>query len=414
MTQSPTPASQVEIGLINPAPQLSRNLFGGPQGALQAAPKRKEGSLLQILLEQTSQRTCTNPSHDIERWTDLWREWCDRPCPAARVARSEFTRTLIAENDLSPRQARDMVARIVLAKSTAGTTREWLGALVQRFLHYVRPWFPIWRAYISWAMHWCISHGHQEICFLCRDTLPLYVLGRRMLLTGEVLSADVPPALRLLHASRKLVASPYFSIHFASTFPSLRALALVDTGCYGSLMPKLINLAGPRSSKQGLAILFFFSRNPNIFGYMNYLMAWENLDLRHSAHTSRSLFDFVIYAGDMLEAQPKAYRVERFGENGTPEARPQDLVTFVLACALLADLDKYVSTPAGRQCFHRDEAHRAAIHLWTFFQRDESDPAKRDALLFTAPAPKVVPESTDYLRLHGLPPQDEIFGSVSG
>ncbi|WP_257450264.1 hypothetical protein [Archangium lipolyticum] len=149
---------------------------------------------------------------------------------------------------------------------------------------------------------------------------------------------------------------------------------------------------------------------------MNYLMAWESLRtqaLHRHAGMTRSLFDFVIYAGDMLEALPKAYRVDGLGEDGEPSILPQDLLSFVLACVLLTELDAFVSASSGLPG-ERDEVQRTAIQLWEIVSLAESDPRKRDGLLFTSPTPKAIPKNTDYLRLNGIPPQDEIFGTISG
>jgi hypothetical protein len=337
----------------------------------------------------------------------MWRQLTNRQVPTVDDARAEFARTLVLETDMLERQATEMALRLSPASHRLSNIVDWLSSASEHFLSLVRPWFPVWNGYVSWALNWCVSHGYREVGFLCKDSLPLYVLARRALRT-----AGSPTTLRLLHASRSVVRSPHFAAHFARTFSPTRAIAFIDTGCYGSILTKILDAAKDRCEDCCPAVFFFFSRNPNIFGYMNYLMAWRLLGNADNI-TARLLCDFAVYAGDVLEALPKGYRLAGLRNDGMPDVRPHDLISFAMAVSLLAELYT-AAAGASDQPRQRDEAYEASTRLWRIFSLPDSEPEKRESFLFTSCVPKAVPEVPLYVRLNCFLPQEEMFGTAAG
>lgn len=142
--------------------------------------------------------------------------------------------------------------------------------------------------------------------------------------------------LSLLHVSRATAGSRALGAHFEHVLPPDGHIAFVDSGCYGSLLPLIVQ----ESTRRGCgdpAVIFYSSRNPLVFGYMNYLAASAELARPHH-RGARSQLDFAIYAGDVLETIPKGYRARSLDARGHAVVRPQDLVSYVLANGFLGAL----------------------------------------------------------------------------
>jgi hypothetical protein len=342
------------------------------------------------------------PGRDLAAAIECWQEWARRPLPDVMTARAEFGRTLARDGDLADRQAADVVERLTSAPGRQDLV-SWLAEAVERLVRSVRPWFALWSHFTSWLLHWVTERRYDVVAFLCRDAVPFYALtaeeGARL---GSV------PELRLLHASRRTAADGRLAQHFARVLPARSAVAFVDSGCYGSLLPLVLDGAGRHCDCPRPAVLFFFSRNPLVFGYMNHLTASGHLDDQWD-HRDRSQLDFAIYAGDVLESFPKGYRVVGIGPYGEPLVEPQDLVSYVAAVALLAELRAYV---------HGDRPQNArtvAEELYAEFLRAGHEHQEAATTLLSEPAPKSPPEQLEANPAYraGFPPQDEFFGVVS-
>lgn len=188
-----------------------------------------------------------------------------------------------------------------------------------------------------------------------------------------------------------------------------KPFAVVDSGCYGTVVSRLVeDLDSPATPAEHAACLFFFSRNPRIFGFLNYLLSPSILEADILGH---DVADFVIYAGDLLEALPKPYRVVDHGDIFAGEI--QDLLTFCLSMAVLKEVDDYVDAGPLASI---SQTQRRALELYNVYAYAGSNRALGDSLLFHAPAPQQLPASYgfDDLDFHSFPPQNEIFGSVPG
>jgi hypothetical protein len=361
-------------------------------------------ALLRTLLSHSQ----GNLSADIPRWLKLWTDRTGRQLPSEYAARAEYFETLSGEGDLAADQQAEIFRQLFPKDPGSGLTQA-LEAAVTRFLGATRPWFPLWHAYVDWTLQWCAHRGYSNIAFLCRDAVPFYVISKE--LRPRVARGRPRVTTSLVHASRRLAATPNFERHVLRAVPK-EHVAIVDTGCYGSLIPQLIEIVKSRSLfERPPAVFFYFSRNPQIFGYVNYLAAWESLHGRHGPNELTSLSDFIVRAGDVVEALPKPYFVEELRDDGTPRVCLQDLVSFVLGAALISSLRAHVRAHK-KPGADRDDALHTLQTLWKTC-RSENDRAGSCAL-FSSTAPKSLPASDAYRHLWGLPPQDCLFGSASG
>lgn len=391
-----------EASIENPC-QL-RAPAGSIGKSYQREPARDDvGALVQTLLD----RSVGDAANDIPAWLDLWVARTGRSLPSEYAARAEYFETLPNQNDLSSDQQAEIFRRF-FPKGGTGLS-DVLESATAALLTAARPWFPLWHAYVDWTLQWCAHHGYAHLTFLCRDALPFYVIANE--LRDPVLGGR-PVTTGLLHTSRRLAATPNFERHILRNLPADQPAALIDSGCYGSLIAPIIDILNRRKfSERNPAVFFYFSRNPQIFGYVNHLAAWESLSGAHAPGEMASLCDFVIRAGDVVEALPKPYAVERLRDDGTPSIRLQDVVSFVLGASLISALRAHIREHhnVGR---HRDCALRTLQTLWKTC-RQEQDQAGF-CTLFSASAPKSPPSSDAYRNLWGLPPQEGLFGISGG
>lgn len=371
------------------------------------ASNKVDALLTEILLQAHDTQ-----EFNVTDWIGIWQAWAKKPLPPPDAAQRRFLETLALEGDLSELQISEMRQRLFSGEFYRDTPGMLTDAL-SRFHSIVRPWFPIWRAYVSWTVRWCRAHGYRHALFLCRDALPFYVMAAPLAADTGAWRMAPPLSASLLHASRRLIFSPTFNLHLRRTVPITGDVALIDTGCYGSLIPKLIKQLEGHRCTGDTAVFFFFSRNPQIFGYMNYIMAWEILGEHCDQGALRSLSDFIIYAGDIIEALPKPYRIESLDESGDPRTHVQDLVSFVLGSSLLAELNRFAGSQS-EATHHRDEAHGAACNLYQAYLSTRADRKRPTSLLFSTTSPKVLPSAGEYRHLCGLMPQEELFGTIAG
>jgi hypothetical protein len=335
----------------------------------------------------------------LQFWLDRWTILAHRNLPSTALeARCAFRRTLLEDTEYAENQVDSFIERIG-GITESSSFLPWLEITMREFSERVRPWLPLWTGYVLWLLEWCSAQGYTQVVFLARDAFPLYVIASQV--AGKL---KIGLSLRLLHASRATINNPAFDHHFNHCIRSREPLALVDTGCYGSILAGLVRRC--RACRISPGALYFYSRNPNVFGYMNYLVAAEMLEGGLSRASRRRLADFVIYAGDVLEGMPKLYRVNGLSPDGDPQVTVHDIVSFVLASQMLEQLTLYSDV------LTIPDAKRAMVSLCSLYDRARSDRSCRDRLLFDQFAPKS-PPATSYLQaeelLH-LPPQGELFG----
>ncbi len=333
----------------------------------------------------------------VEFCLERWRAETSAPAPSAEEAGAEFRSTMITTNDLSFRQVDQLCNRTFGAQDDLTA---WLCDTTERFLAIVKPWTPVWYGFTDWALRWCRQNSVETLVFLARDALPFFVAANAL---------EQGPHLRLAHVSRGVRAT-------ASTLSSVLrqpSIALIDSGCYGTCINDLRQrrtAALADRDQDGLATLLFYSRNPQLFGYLNYLMCE---DMLASPETVDGAAEFVIYAGDLLEALPKPYQYT-VGDPTT--VVPTDLVSFTVAVAALSEMSGLAtaSTFLGPERVHG--GHEQVRPLYRGYQLAAHREELRRGFLFDEPTPKSLPApgALAGLDFREIPPQSHIFGTVSG
>ncbi|HEX4062747.1 MAG TPA: hypothetical protein VHY58_17150 [Streptosporangiaceae bacterium] len=317
--------------------------------------------------------------------------------PSVDQAVTQFRHTMMSGNDLSRCQV-DQVCR-----RTFSTQRElpaWLYDTTERFLNVIKPWNLVWLSFTKWALSWCRQSAIADLAFLARDALPFFVAATTL---------EKGLHLHLAHISRT-VTPDSLAIGSILRQPSV---ALIDSGCYGTCINHLRQqrdtLIG-NSTDRGLATLLYYSRNPQLFGYVNYLMC---RDMLASPETMDRAAEFVIYAGDLLEALPKPYQ---YCSQDRTMVEPSDLLSFTISIATLSDISSMAKADTFLDAERMDDAHEQVRLLYRSYQRSRHRSELRSDFLFDEPTPKSLPApgalaGLDFLE---IPPQSHIFGTASG
>lgn len=360
------------------------------------------------LVEDSPRLSDSGPGPETWRWSalhwcEVWRHISGQGLPSRQAAVDKFATTMFAEGDLTDEQI-ERVCRTTLSPRDR-PLELWLAEAMERFVWRIRPWIPLWVSFAHWSVRWSIHRQRRQLIFLARDMLSTYLTARR-------LDSKIPTGLdiRLAHASRSYQGGvgKMLGIDPANTFVP-QPFAVVDSGCYGTVISRLVReLDSPVTPAEDAACLFYFSRNPKIFGFLNYLLSPSILEADIIGH---DVADFVIYAGDLLEALPKPYRVVDHGDVFAGEI--QDLLTFCLSMAILKEVDDYVDAGPLASI---SQTRRRALELYNVYAHADSNRVLADSLLFHTPAPKQLPASYGFgeLDFHSFPPQNEFFGSVPG
>jgi hypothetical protein len=322
-----------------------------------------------------------------------WSAWAGRGLPSVTEAERDFRAALLDEGDLTPAQVSALAAK--LCPGQGSDLRAWLADAAERLVLRIRPWIPVWAGFTWWALEWCRHAGRDQVIFLGRDGLPFYAAARYMPSPGSF-------RLSILDAPRRLLGSPVLNGYLAARVDRGRPATFVDTGCYGTVVTSLARYHS-RGGAGEAATLFLTSRNPRIFGYLNYIMSWRLL-LAGPA-PGRGPMDFTVYGCDLVEALPKPYTVV-VGDDGVWRV-PSDVVSFVLAMRTCVEIARYTH---NRRTNPTAEAAVAAEELYRMFQNCS------DALLLDSCAPKNPPLGPVLaeLGISGLPPQSDIFGLAYG
>ncbi|KAB2343698.1 hypothetical protein [Actinomadura rudentiformis] len=313
--------------------------------------------------------------------------------PSVEEAGAEFRTALVAANDLSEHQVEQICDR------TFGLERElsaWLRGTTERFLGLVKPWTPVWLGFTSWALRWCRQNSIETLVFLARDALPFYVAAT---------SLEQGLHLHLAHVSRATRPDAP-TVDLLLRRPSL---ALVDSGCYGTCISDLRQRRGA-TDQEGPATLLYYSRNPQLFGYINHVMS---RDMLSSPETMDRAADFTIYAGDLLEALPKPYR---YRAHDRSMVEPADLLSFTISIAALAEMSSLAKASTFLDVERMNDIHEQVRLLFRIYQLSRHRSELRSGFLFDEPTPKSLPEpgalaDLDYLD---IAPQSHVFGTAAG
>ncbi len=329
----------------------------------------------------------------LERWLVA----SPGPAPSAEQAGGEFRGALFAANDLSHRQVDQLCDRTFGAQSDLPA---WLCETTERFLGLIRPWTPVWYGFTDWALRWCRQNSIESLVFLARDALPFFVAATAM---------EQGHHLHLAHVSRAIRTNA-LTLSSVLRQPSV---ALIDSGCYGTCINdlrqhRLATFDGHQDD--GLATLLYYSRNPQLFGYLNYLMCQDMLT---SPETMEGAGEFIIHAGDLLEALPKPYQ---YIADDPATVIPSDLVSFTISIAALSEMSSIATASTFLGPERLTDAHEQVRPLYRSYQLAAHRDELRNGLLFDGPAPKSLPvpgalSGLDFLE---IPPQSHIFGTVSG
>ena len=328
---------------------------------------------------------------------ERWRVASSAEAPSAEEAGAEFRSAMIAANDLSHRQVDQLCNRTFASRSDLPA---WLCETTERFLNVIKPWAPVWYGFTNWALRWCRQNSIETLVFLARDALPFFVAATAL---------EQGRHLHLAHVSRA-VRTNALALSSILRQPSI---ALIDSGCYGTCIHDLRQrrrVTVEDDEPDGLATLLYYSRNPQLFGYLNYVMCQDMLT---SPETMDGAAEFIIYAGDLLEALPKPYQ---YTVNDPSMVMPSDLVSFTISVAALSEISSIATASTFLDPERMNDAHEQIRPLYRGYQLAAYRDELRNGLLFDGPAPKSLPapgalSNLDFLE---IPPQSHIFGTVSG
>jgi hypothetical protein len=328
---------------------------------------------------------------------ERWRVASSAEAPSVEQAGAEFRSAMIAANDLSHRQVDQLCDRTFASR---GDLPAWLCETTERFLTLIKPWTPVWYGFTNWALRWCRQNSIETLVFLARDALPFFVAATAL---------EQGRHLHLAHVSRAIRTNA-LTLSSVLRQPSI---ALIDSGCYGTCINDLRQRRRATigdHQPDGLATLLYYSRNPQLFGYLNYVMCQDMLT---SPETMDGAAEFIIYAGDLLEALPKPYQ---YTLNDPSMVMPSDLVSFTISIAALSEISSVATASTFLDPERMNDAHEQIRPLYRSYQLAAHRDELRNGFLFDGPAPKSLPvpgalSGIDFLE---IPPQSHIFGTVSG
>ena len=363
------------------------------------------------------------PASSVHQWlTSLLR---DLPKPAEYQFRADYSRAVVdyclerwlAANSATPPSveeaalafrnawisARDLSEHQVdqLCNRTFGMQRElpaWLCDTTGRFLNIIKPWTHVWLSFTNWVLRWCRQNSIETLGFLARDALPFFVAAT---------AQEQGLQLHLVHVSRK-TAPDAPTVNPILLQPSV---ALIDSGCNGTCINDLRQRRSAlieRPGHEGMATLLYYSRNPQLFGYMNYIMCQ---DMLVSPEAMNRAAEFVIYSGDVLETLPKPYQ---YHTKDRSMVEPSDLLSFTISIAALSDIRSMAKASTFLDADPMIDVRDQVRLLYRTYQLSRHRSELHSDFPFDPPVPKVPPApgalaGLDFLE---IPPQSHIFGTA--
>lgn len=316
--------------------------------------------------------------------------------PSIDSAILRFRQTMTEAGDLSARQIDQLCQRTFSVETDLPT---WLCGTTERYVSIIKPWIPVWINFTKWALQWCRHNSIDTLAFLARDALPFFVAATVL---------DQRPRMYLTHISRAQGDSLA-----ADSILRQPSVALIDSGCYGtcinSLQRRRDTLVNGTGHKR-LATLLYYSRNPQLFGYMNYVMS---RDILANPKTMNYAAEFIVYAGDLLEALPKAYQYQ--ATNRTM-VEASDILSFTVSLAVLSEISGMAEASMLLDIEQPSDIYDQVRPLYCNYQLSRYRSGLCSGFPFDEPTPKALPSSSALAGLNFLeiPPQSHIFGTVSG
>lgn len=336
----------------------------------------------------------------VDYCLEKWLAATSAPAPCVGEAITEFRQSMIAAKDLSELQVDQLCNRTLGLQRERRELPDWLCDTTERFLNMIKPWTPVWLSFTNWALRWCRQNSIDTLAFLARDALPFFVAATAL---------EQGFNLHLAHVSRATRPDAL------TVNPILRqpSIALVDSGCYGTCINDLRQRRTAlmeHSGHDGLATLLYYSRNPQLFGYINYVMS---RDMLLSPEAMGRAAEFVIYAGDLLEALPKPYQYHAADKS---MVEPSDLVSFTISIAALSGMSSMAKASTFLDAWRTNDVHEQVRLLYRNYQLSRHRGDWHSDFLFDEPTPKSVPGHGALVGLDFLeiPPQSHIFGTASG
>ena len=209
--------------------------------------------------------------------------------------------------------------------------------------------------------------GVSETVFLSRDAVPFYVIASEL-----TASAIEHQPIALLDLNRRMIpdygAPPFkhqssddmlVKRYIDARLASRQRIAIVDTGLYGTLIGAVLEIR----LIEDLVVVFFASKNPDIFGYLNGLSS-DNLG------SPVPLSAIGEACCDVVETWPKLYGPSQLLDDGQvvwPVARPTDVVAAAASlslCKALAERARSINLEALSPCSLSDLPLEAPLPCW--------------------------------------------------
>lgn len=194
------------------------------------------------------------------------------------------------------------------------TYHDFFVSLADAYMRIVEPWIPIFYCFVHTVMDFTRDYDVDAIYIIARDALHFYpialALEKRGICRKKVklvnlsrnMFSDMDNWIQSFCYQKGSCSSPSLQKtekkYVEKFFNDKVSLAYLDTGAYGTNIRYLLN----EERASHTPVFYFYSRNPNIFGYCNFLV----LDLRMRGYSVPN--DFVILMGDTAEAILKPYR----------------------------------------------------------------------------------------------------------
>lgn len=186
--------------------------------------------------------------------------------------------------------------------------------------------------------------GVSETVFLARDAVPFYVIARELttrgiacqpvslldLNRGMIPAFAAPPTASRVHNEALVVR------YLAARFAARERVAIVDTGLYGTLIRATLEMR----LFEDPVVMFFASKNPNIYGYLNGLGGSKT-------ERTAALDAFGEACCDTVETWPKLYTPSELhfdGQDVRAISAPTDLVSGAASLALYRALAQRART----------------------------------------------------------------------
>ncbi|MFE5028809.1 hypothetical protein ACFRAO_37370 [Streptomyces sp. NPDC056656] len=231
-------------------------------------------------------------------------------------------------DDIGPEQAEQIRAALATEIGAPRTYGEMLRTVERSYQVVGKVWAALLTSFVAAILREAQQYGVSDIVFLARDGILFDVVYRSMParyragMTNWILDLNRGMVGVDGSSDSAAVSDETLIRHVRASVPQRRGVAIVDTGLYGTLVHGMARLGLLGDS----LVLFFSSRNPHVYGFLQTIMA------------SAAEQDFAILCCDTLESWPKPYRQARLvaGEAVAEAADPISLCAHLTLARSLA------------------------------------------------------------------------------